>query len=243
MSKEYFIQVVSERILGNICYAEEANEALRKWRKIFDVSQTELAQAMGISPTVIVDYERGRRVPGLKFLRRYVNALIRIDESRGFPIVKELMKTFSVNLNYIIDMGDFYPPISFSELIIALDGIPVNSFVPDEKFFGYIIADSIKSITTLSGNEFYQFLGYTVGRILIFTKVTSGRSPLVAAKVAPIKPKAIALHSPLKLDYLALYLSEIESIPVIVSTLRNEQQIINRLSELKKRNHKMLAPF
>ncbi len=54
---------------------------LREKRKALDVSQIELERIMGISPTIIADYERGRRKSmGIILLRRVVLAMLALPD-------------------------------------------------------------------------------------------------------------------------------------------------------------------
>ncbi len=139
---------------------------------------------------------------------------------------------FGINFPFIIDMRDFNSPIGIDKLIRAVDGVVVNSFVADKKIYGYIVTDSIRAILSLSGLEFYQVLSMMVNRVVVFTRVSSGRSPMIALKVAPIRPQIVVFHRPIKLDPLALMLSEVEGINIIVSTKPTEEDLIKGLKSL-----------
>ncbi|MEM0016502.1 MAG: helix-turn-helix domain-containing protein [Saccharolobus sp.] len=228
----YMIEMIGKRISGDIVWSKDPAGTLRKWREMFEVSQGELAREMGVKQSVIADYERGRRVAGSEFLRKYVSALISIDARRGYKVVKELAKMFGLNYPFIIDMRDFTSPVTIDKIIMAVDGVLVNSFVKNEKIYGYIVTDSIKAILSLSGMDFYQALSLMVNRAVVFTKVTSGRSPMIALKVAPIRPPVVVFHRPIKLDPLAFMISEIEGINVIVSTKLHEEDLIKGLRSL-----------
>ncbi|MCL4331308.1 MAG: helix-turn-helix domain-containing protein, partial [Candidatus Thermoplasmatota archaeon] len=52
---------IQEKIAGEITIAENPGETIRKWREEFQVSQLDLARYLEISPSVISDYESGRR--------------------------------------------------------------------------------------------------------------------------------------------------------------------------------------
>ena len=52
---------LSRRIAGEITLSNDPGATLRKWRTDFDVSQTELADQLGVSSSVVSDYESGRR--------------------------------------------------------------------------------------------------------------------------------------------------------------------------------------
>ena len=46
-----------EKIAGEITLSSDPGKAIRKWREEFKLSQHQLADAMGISHSVISDYE------------------------------------------------------------------------------------------------------------------------------------------------------------------------------------------
>jgi len=226
---KYVIENVAKKIIGDIVWSEKPGVEMKKWREIFKVSQSEIAKVMGVSSSVIADYERGKRMPGSLFIKKFVSALIDLDSRRDYVIIKELAKAYTLNLPYIDDMGDFERPVSAYEVVKAVDGIiPVSNFDPNLKVYGYIVADSIKAITSLSGLEFYQFLSYSLGRVVVLTKVTTGRSPMIALKIAPLKPSLVILHKPIRMDPLALYLAEREQINLVIAC-KNENEIINSL--------------
>ena len=57
---------VREKIAGEICLSDEPGRTIRKWREQFHISQQELSKHLGVSPSVISDYEAGRRKsPGI----------------------------------------------------------------------------------------------------------------------------------------------------------------------------------
>jgi putative transcriptional regulator len=229
---KFVIDMVGKRIAGDIVWSNDVYNSLRKWRETFRLSQQELAKELGVKQTVIADYERGRRQPGSSFIKRYVSALIRSDAKNGFKVIGELVKMFNLNFPYIMDMGDFISPLPAHEIIRAVDGVILNSFVNQVTVYGYMVANSIKAISTLSGTDFYQFLSLSLNRVLVFTKVAGGRSPMIALKVAPVKPKVVVLHRPVRIDPLALYLSEQEGINIVISTKKTEEELINSMRSL-----------
>lgn len=233
MDIKYVIDNVAKMIAGDIVWSDSPGYAMRKWREIFKFSQNDVAKIMGISSSVIADYERGKRAPGSNFVKKFVSALIELDGKREYAVVKELAKSFTLNLPYVEDLMNFSRPIDSYLVVKAIDGIvPTSYFKPDVKVYGYLVADSIKAIMSLSGLEFYQFLALSIGRAFVFTKVTTGRSPLIALKIAPIRPPLIILHRPIRLDPLALYLAEKEQINLVVSTKGSEDEVIEALRSL-----------
>jgi putative transcriptional regulator len=63
-----------------------------------------------------------------------------------------------------------------------------------QSIFGYTIVNSLNAITQLSSNEFNRIYGWSTERALIFTDVTSGKSPMVAIRVTPFKPRSVVLQ-------------------------------------------------
>jgi putative transcriptional regulator len=229
---DYLIETLAKRIAGDISWSESPGASMRKWREAFNISQGELARYMGISQSVIADYERGRRKPGIDFLRKFVKGLIDIDAERGYRVINELIKGYALMLPFIDDMGDFQSPVGVDDIATALDGIIPNSFIPETKVYGWVITDSIRAIMSLKGLEFYQLLNFMLGRVVVFTNVSSGRSPLIALKIAPIKPSIIVLHRPVKLDPLALLLAEKDGITLIISILKDPKEIRERIRSI-----------
>ena len=75
-------EVLARRIAGEIILSNKPGATMRKWRELFAVSQTRLSEKMVLSsPSVISDYESGRRKsPGTRFVRRFVWALLVTDK-------------------------------------------------------------------------------------------------------------------------------------------------------------------
>ncbi|EZQ06758.1 MULTISPECIES: helix-turn-helix domain-containing protein [Acidianus] len=232
MESDYVIEAIGKRISGDIVWSSNSGVAMRKWREMFNVSQSELAKTLGIKQTVIADYERNRRQPGSAFVKKFVEGLMEIDRKRGLKVISELGKAFTLNFSFIQDLRDFETPVRLDDLIIAIDGIPIGTMINAEKIYGYVVTDSINAIATLNGMEFYQFLSLVFNRTIIFTKVSSGRSPMIALKISPVKPKVVVFHRPLKMDPLAMDLAEKEGISVVISTKASEEKLLKSLKDL-----------
>jgi len=233
MVNEYVREVIARRIAGDIVMSDNCGAALKRWRETFKATQVEVARAMGITPSVIVDYEKNRRLPGVRFLRRFVDALFHIDSERGWPVTRQLAKMFNLNLGAIIDARDLSTPLTIDDLITAVEGVVVSSHISRTEFYGYTVIDSIGAIVTLSGDQFWQLMGLTSNRALIFTKVTTGRSPMIAIRVAPIKPAVVVLHGPKKVDPMAIRLADKEGIPLILSLKQDISELVAALRGIK----------
>ena len=225
---DHVIDVLRDKISGEIVFSDNPGKALRKWRRIFEVSQKELADRFGISPSVISDYESDRRKsPGISFVRKVISALFEIDRDRGYKTISKYRDLISgINLDAIIDMKEFTKSLKFKELVDLLEGSVIVE--TDKVVNGYTIVDSIKAILTLNAYDFYKLYGYTSERALIFTKVSTGRSPMVAVRVANLKPSVVVLHGLKKVDDIAVKLAEADKVGLIVTNLPMED-VVDRL--------------
>ncbi|MET1102004.1 MAG: helix-turn-helix domain-containing protein [Pyrodictiaceae archaeon] len=227
------IDAISRHVAGEIVMSDSPGRMLRKWREVFGASQLEVARRMGITASVISDYEKGRRVPGSGFVKRFVEALVEIDAERGWPVISKLSRLLQLqHLSAVVDMMEFERGVSFDEVVSAVKGVLLNSVIPPDKVYGYTVVDSIMAIESLSGNEFVYIMGSTSQRVLVFTRVTTGRSPLIAVRVAPIKPAVVVIHRPRMVDFLAVRLAEMEGIPLIASTARSVEELVSGLRRL-----------
>jgi len=57
MTIDYIVESVAKRISGDIVWSENPGTAMRKWRETFGISQSELARILGVSQSVIAEYE------------------------------------------------------------------------------------------------------------------------------------------------------------------------------------------
>lgn len=71
-------------IAGSVVLSDNPPQQLKFWRKKLNVKQAELAKKMNITPSVLSDYEKGRRPsPGVNFIKRYLQALYELSRSNG----------------------------------------------------------------------------------------------------------------------------------------------------------------
>ncbi|MEB3774264.1 MAG: helix-turn-helix domain-containing protein [Desulfurococcales archaeon] len=229
--RSYVVESIARRISGDIVYSEDPGLALRKWREYFGVTQHEIARVMGVSPSVVSDYEKGRRSPGSRFIRRFVLALIEIDARRGYDRISILGRAMNIPMEAVIDMSEFVYGVTLDELAELVKGTILTSVVHSDKVvYGYTIVDSLKAIASLSGIQFYALFGSTPERAIIFTGVRAGRSPMVAVRVSPVKPSVVVIHGPRRhVDPLAIELARLDGVPLILSLAQSVDEIVARL--------------
>jgi len=229
-------EVLARRIAGEIILSSKPGATMRKWRELFAVSQMRLSDKMGLlSSAVISDYESGRREsPGTKFVRRFVWALLKIDEERGSRFISEFAKLTGSPSNAIIDLREFPIPVRVEYLCKALQGemvAPTGRVVKEVN--GYTVVDSQKAVETLSGSEFSQLFGTTTDRVLIFTNIENSISPMLIVRMSSLKPR-IVIFQGARPDEHSTKLAEYDQIPLIYSNLPTVEQLIKTLRKLHR---------
>jgi putative transcriptional regulator len=187
---------LAEKIAGEVTLSEEPGATLRKWRTDFEVAQTDLAAELDVSPSVVSDYESGRREnPGIGVVRRMVGAVLDIDERRGGSHIRQHARVLSAGFDsdVVHDLREYPANIPLSRYYDAIDATELVAGDRDT-VAGHTVIDSIRAIQRLSSDEFYQLYGQSTNRALVFTGVTRGESPLVALRVVSPTPNAVVLH-------------------------------------------------
>ena len=223
-------------IAGDIITSDNPGETIKKWRLVFGLTQTALATRLNTSPSVISDYESGRRkFPGSRFIRKFVQALIEADLERGGHVLNVLQRQLLRERFWtaVIDMREFVEPVPISTF---LQSIEAEVLVPPPQtldIYGYTIVDSIKLVLEVPSVEYVRLYGGTSQRAAIFTKVSTGRSPIIAIKsmsaVLSIKPSIVILHGIKRevVDPLAVEIAKRSYIPLAVTNMALEKMIEN----------------
>ncbi len=211
---------VVQKIAGEITLSDNPGASLKKWREMFGVTQTELAEHMGVTPSTISDYESNRRKsPGIKLIRRFIEALCKIDEKRGGWTLKNF--TPNEKKKDIYTIHELKKPLSGFEFIEMINGKALTNKrkLKTNRIYAVTFVDSLRAILELPADEFVKIYGSTTERALIFTNVSMGRSPMVAIRVTKLKPSLVVLHNITEVDPLAIKISEIEGVPIATSLL------------------------
>lgn len=226
-------EVLGRRIAGEIILSSRPGATMRKWRELFAVSQISLSENMCVSSSVISDYEGERRKsPGTKFIKRFVWALLKIDDERGGRFIKEFAKLTSSPSMAILDLREFPIPVRVEYLCKAIKGEIVSSsgkFVKD--VLGYTVVDSKKAVETLSGLEYSQLFGASTDRALIFTNVENGSLPMMLVRVSSLKPRVVVFHGA-RPDEYSVKLAEYDQVPIIYTSLPSVEQLVKSLRKL-----------
>jgi putative transcriptional regulator len=218
---------LQERIAGEIALSESPGSTMKKWRELFGISQIELAKYLKISTSTISDYEGNRRAsPGVGIIKRLVNALVTIDQQKGGEVIRNLEKFNKEDTKapfYFIH--DFSAPISGTDFARLIDAKIVANpgYLDSMKLFGYTLIDSLRVILEISPNEYPKLFGTTNERAFVFDQVSTGRSPMVVIRVAPIKPRLVVIQNLDQVDKLAIKIAQIEKIPLLTTKLGSDE--------------------
>jgi len=212
---------LSEKIAGEITLSPKPGQTIRKWRNIFGISQTDLANYLKLSPSVISDYESGRRKsPGIKTVRKIIEAFVNIDEKQGGKILHQYDSMFETQEG-ILEIMEYPYTIPAENFIKEIEGnILTSSEIGLKKNVkGFTLVDSVKTIETINSGDYNRLYGWSTERAIIFTGIRYGRSPMIAIRVHPVKPTVVVYHKPGSVDSLAIKLADRENIPLVITSL------------------------
>ncbi len=224
---------LKKEIAGEISLSEKPGATMRKWREIFNITQTELADYLDVSPSTVSDYESNRRTsPGINIIKRLINAIIDIDLAKGGRITTQLTQDFVKEKDYF-EVHEFATSFTGKEMVKMLKAKVVanEDLLENKKVYGYTLINSLRVILDLPYSQFPRLYGAMSERAFIFTEVSTGRSPLVVIRVSALKPSIVILHGIKKVDQLALKIAEKEMIPVLTTEM-NTDEIKDMLNKL-----------
>lgn len=209
---------IEEKIAGEIVLSTNPNETLKKWREEFNITKSELAKEMGVSLSMISDYEKGRRQsPGIGTIRKFVDAMMIIENRHGGTILRRYKS--GVPYDAVIDIKDYDRDVNLKTIISKIDGKQVSNANANRYVRGFTIVNGVKAILTFSYSEYSILYGWSNERVIFFTEVKMGRSPMIAIRVHPLKPAAVVYVNADRVDDLAIKISDVENIPLITTEM------------------------
>jgi putative transcriptional regulator len=212
---------LSEKIAGEITLSPKPGQTIRKWRSVFHISQTDLAKYLKLSPSVISDYESGRRKsPGIQTVKKIIEAFVQIDETRGGKILHQYDSMVDTQEG-ILEIMEYPYTIPASNFIKEIEGrtLTTSNIGLKKNVKGFTLVDSVRTIETINSGDYNRLYGWSTERAIIFTGIRYGRSPMIAIRVHPVKPTVVVYHKPGSVDALAVKLADRENIPLVVTNL------------------------
>ena len=228
-SSENLRNRLAEKMAGDITLSEKPGESLKKWRSNFEISQTDIANYLKVSPSVISDYESGRRKsPGTLIIKKIVESLLEIDIDRGSKKIHayESILSSENSTKSIYSTYEYTFPIQLAKLVNLIEGEVLFKGV-EKPLYGFSVIDSQRAILELSSHEFQKLYGWSTDRAMIFTKVSTGKSPMVAIRVTNLKPGAVVLHGLRKeeVEPGAVKMAEVDRISLVATTMSIDQTV------------------
>lgn len=230
-------QRLARRIAGEISLSDNPGHIMRKWREMFHIPQIQLSETLRVSPSVISDYESGRRQsPGTKTIKRFVETIITLDERKGGQVVNAFQRMMGIEIptNIILDISEFDRGVTVTEFLEGVRGqVVAGEDLLDREVLGYLAVDTTEALDVLSSTGFLKLFEATEDRALILVNVSTGRSPMIAMK-GEIKPSLFVLHGVEQIDYLAIELANRGQVPLAISRMDSVGGMLRRLQILRK---------
>jgi len=220
------------KIAGEIILSDAPSVVMRKWREKLSISQANLAKELGLSSSVISDYESGRRKnPGVHFVRRFIQALLEIDKRSGRNLALKSLESPPSYETGILDIVEFPFPVSTRRMNRAISGQILTCQEPTRKVRGYTVIDNEVAVTSLSRWAFLQIFGKTAERALVFTNIKPEKAPMLSLRFSLLKPTVLVYHlrTPGELD---VRLAENEGVTLIYSKAKGTESLLKSLRKL-----------
>ncbi|MDD3857903.1 MAG: helix-turn-helix domain-containing protein, partial [Methanoculleus sp.] len=109
---------LAEKMAGEITLSDSPGQALKKWRQSFNIPPGVLAEHLEVSPSVISDYESGRRKsPGTAIVGKIVDTILSIDEDNGGRFINKFAKILysEFDEDVIYDIHEYASPVALSD--------------------------------------------------------------------------------------------------------------------------------
>ena len=225
---------LAEKMAGEITLSDSPGHALKKWRMSFEIAPGVLSERLGVSPSVISDYEGGRRKsPGTAIVGKIVDTILALDEEAGGRHIQQFSSMLYTGMDddVIYDMHEYATPVPLQKFADAI-GCTLLCGSMDQAIHGYTAINSLNAILQLSSNEFNRIYGWSTERSLIFTNVSTGKSPMVAIRVTPFKPRCVVLQGIRAADVHPIVekMAERDRITVLCTSMEIEK-IVNVLRD------------
>lgn len=229
--------LLARRIAGEIALSDDPNKMLKKWREIFHIPQIVLANYLGLSPSVISDYESGRRkYPGTKMIKKFVEALLLIDEENGGEITAafERLAGAEVPIDIILDIREFSVPMTIGEFcrIIGAELVNEQQGVSSQLIYGYIAVDG-NDILSLPRNALNKLFEVSSKRALILTNISTGRSFLLLMDENSKRPGLLVFQTSKSIDNSVILAARNKQIPMAICVSDSPNPLLQRLKRVR----------
>ena len=135
---------LTRRMSGEIVISKSPGDTLRKWREIFELSQKELASLLDVKPSVVCDFEKGRRAsPGIATVKKLVVAMVEYDVAHGGKVLNNMSGTHTSDA--IVDIREFSSGVLIDNFMKEVEGevLSGNDDLLSRPIYGYTMIDSL----------------------------------------------------------------------------------------------------
>ncbi|PIU88342.1 hypothetical protein COS64_04185 [archaeon CG06_land_8_20_14_3_00_37_11] len=231
-------------ILGDIAVNKNYGIVMKKWRELFNITQSDVAKELNIKQSVISDYENNRRnSPGIEFLRNYVKALIKVGREEHKKEYEGIKNNLGIkNIANKLFAGEFMKELTTKQVLNRLKAVQIVSQPEQAKFKNYLfLSDRITSILMKQPTyKLLKNLKSKEGTIYVFSNVKTGKIPLITLKILSKlnriqMPKLVIFQSDnLKLSGFARRTAKTNNITIGVT--KEDNNTIKSLLNVNARN-------
>lgn len=191
----------------------------RSIRRMFGIKLKDLAAVAGVSSSTLSDFERGRYVPTLTTLRRYVDALLKLANPADAKHVNSIVPG-------VVEHRYFTKPVRAGDLVRALKAkVEHGEEYLDYPIEGYVLVDQVKLLKSLNVAfaNFWKIYGYTTDVCVVFDNVILAAGPAALIREQRLKPRVIVINKPKLKTFGHLVASRGERVVIAISRLRRDR--------------------
>jgi putative transcriptional regulator len=174
-------------IMGDITVNENYGLVMKKWRDLFNITQSKIAKKLDIKQSVISDYENNRRKsPGIEFIRKYTIALLNIARQESRKEYDNVKKELIGNINEdSLFRGEFSKGLKNKDVLKLLNATQIIAPEEQSVFGNYLFfSDNISGLITKKPTyELLKELKNKENTVFIFSNVKTGKLPLITLKI------------------------------------------------------------
>jgi predicted transcriptional regulator len=227
-------------IIGDIASNPNYGIVMKKWREMFEIKQGLISDELKVKQSVISDYENERcKNPGIKFVRKYSLAIIKIAKSNNYQEYSNVLKRLKIkDVAQIIEKltfkkyysnKDFLKILKASQLIMPENELKVNNCV-------FFLDNASKLLTNQPSYKLINNVGKK-DTLFVFLNVKSGNFPVILINLLLGKNKndskkiLLFQSEKLKLSWIAKRIAKSNNLSIIW-TKKSKEKLFNILKKL-----------
>lgn len=213
-------------IIGDIASNINYGIVMKKWREMLGIRQGFVSKELNVKQSVISDYENERcKNPGIKFVRDYSLALIKIAKQKNPKEYFELLKSLDLKeKSRIVESFLFKKSISNKDLMGILK-VSQLSMPNEDVSVKNCLFFSDKASKLLANRPSYNLLksAQKEDSLFVFLNVKTGNFPVILInfilgnKLKGSKKILLFQSEKLKLSWIAKRLAKSNNLPILLT--------------------------